>query len=72
MVICISPQKAGSVAKKFDVELPPHGEEYLVGRVGGKLGCFSDPQPGTKYYIKLYGDTFAITRGHKEFNLKTT
>ena len=69
MVKCISPQKAGSIAKKFGVDLPPHGEEYLVGRMGGKLGRFASPQPGTKYYIKLYGDTFALTRGVEEFNL---
>ena len=69
MVIYIPHQKAASIAKKHAVPFPKKGEEFLVGKVGAKLGKAYDQLMGRDCYIKLYGDNSSISAGKKEFNI---
>ena len=69
MVIFITHQKAAAVAKKHEVPVPDRGVEFLVGKVGAKLGKALDSCMGRHYYIKLYGDNMALADGKKEFNI---
>ena len=70
MLIYISHQKAAAIAKKGGVPMPERGEEFLVGRLGNKLGKSLDRLLSTNYYFKIYGDVSARSKGMREFNFK--
>jgi len=66
MPILISHQKASSLCRQHlnGCKVPPHQEEYLIGRHGSKLGCNNG-----QYYVKVYGSPRARTDAQIALNL---